>query len=149
MVLNVVCPFCLLITARVNYLSTGALWIGASDLGGEGGFRWTDGSPFNYFNWDSGMNYTHLFNQYSSNNNNNKDTDFVFTLTLMCVRTAYSILSPVLGKKHHRLATRVGFRCFCSKLKIPFLMSYSLTIIYSYTLPRSKTWCNYLLWLIC
>ncbi|XP_033624642.1 macrophage mannose receptor 1-like [Asterias rubens] len=40
--------------SRVNYLSTGALWIGASDLGGEGGFRWTDGSPFNYFNWDSG-----------------------------------------------------------------------------------------------
>ncbi|XP_023932410.1 macrophage mannose receptor 1-like [Lingula anatina] len=29
-------------------------WLGGNDLKSEGGWRWTDGSPFSYLNWDVG-----------------------------------------------------------------------------------------------
>lgn len=31
-----------------------SLWIGANDLSREGGWQWSDRSPFAYFNWKSG-----------------------------------------------------------------------------------------------
>ncbi|XP_066304554.1 lymphocyte antigen 75-like [Branchiostoma lanceolatum] len=33
-----------------------SLWIGANNLGTQGGWRWNDGSAFVYFNWASGPN---------------------------------------------------------------------------------------------
>ncbi|XP_022109148.1 macrophage mannose receptor 1-like [Acanthaster planci] len=44
----------LYVFTRANFLSTGAIWIGADDLSSEGGFRWTDGSPFRFINWAAG-----------------------------------------------------------------------------------------------
>ncbi|XP_038078467.1 macrophage mannose receptor 1-like [Patiria miniata] len=44
----------LYVYTRASFLSTGAVWIGANDVSLEGGFRWTDGSPFRYINWAGG-----------------------------------------------------------------------------------------------
>ncbi|KAJ8306846.1 hypothetical protein KUTeg_014930 [Tegillarca granosa] len=40
--------------ARISTLSMFAYWIGANDRSSEGGWRWSDGSPFAYVNWASG-----------------------------------------------------------------------------------------------
>ena len=31
-----------------------AYWVGGNDLDTEAGWRWTDGKPFAYFNWNDG-----------------------------------------------------------------------------------------------
>ncbi|KAK3585794.1 hypothetical protein CHS0354_010573 [Potamilus streckersoni] len=35
-------------------------WIGANDHGTEGRWKWSNGDPYFYFNWDSGRNYTFI-----------------------------------------------------------------------------------------
>ncbi|XP_069120617.1 macrophage mannose receptor 1-like isoform X2 [Argopecten irradians] len=42
------------IAARIQTMSSIAMWIGANDRGSEGGWTWTDRSPFAYLNWQSG-----------------------------------------------------------------------------------------------
>jgi len=39
-------------------------WIGANDLGNEGNFSWTSGSPFGYSNWYVGQPNNYNFNQH-------------------------------------------------------------------------------------
>ncbi|KAK7496496.1 hypothetical protein BaRGS_00012148 [Batillaria attramentaria] len=39
----------------LNADSWGGLWIGTSDNTKEGGWEWSDGSPFRYINWDAGQ----------------------------------------------------------------------------------------------
>ena len=33
-------------------------WIGASDQDSSRGWQWTDGTPFEYFNWNDGIMYS-------------------------------------------------------------------------------------------
>ncbi|XP_021354593.1 macrophage mannose receptor 1-like isoform X2 [Mizuhopecten yessoensis] len=42
------------ITGRIRTMVSIAMWIGANDRGSEGGWSWTDRSPFAYLNWQSG-----------------------------------------------------------------------------------------------
>ncbi|XP_033107417.1 macrophage mannose receptor 1-like isoform X2 [Anneissia japonica] len=42
------------INARIVYINEGALWTGGNDKTTEGGWRWSDGSPFAYLNWNAG-----------------------------------------------------------------------------------------------
>ncbi len=31
------------------------VWIGANDMNVEGGWEWSDGTAFNYLNWNAGL----------------------------------------------------------------------------------------------
>ncbi|XP_072020400.1 macrophage mannose receptor 1-like [Amphiura filiformis] len=39
---------------RTQYTNEGALWFGANDMSAEGGWEWTDMTPFRYINWNDG-----------------------------------------------------------------------------------------------
>lgn len=47
--------FCF-VTGMLRGDSVGALayWVGGNDMDTESGWRWTDGQPFAYFNWNDG-----------------------------------------------------------------------------------------------
>ncbi|XP_071940974.1 macrophage mannose receptor 1-like [Antedon mediterranea] len=42
------------INARIVYINEGGLWTGGNDKTQEGGWKWSDGSPFAYLNWNAG-----------------------------------------------------------------------------------------------
>ncbi|XP_046378823.2 macrophage mannose receptor 1-like [Haliotis rufescens] len=42
------------ITGRIRGKLSADYWIGANDLGTEGGWRWADNKPFGYLNWNAG-----------------------------------------------------------------------------------------------
>nr|XP_006813569.1 PREDICTED: macrophage mannose receptor 1-like [Saccoglossus kowalevskii] len=41
------------INGRLYGVNSPKLWIGANDRSSEGGWEWSDGTPFAYFNWDT------------------------------------------------------------------------------------------------
>ncbi|KAK6180703.1 hypothetical protein SNE40_008704 [Patella caerulea] len=42
------------VTGRISGMQSTTLWIGANDMKSEGGYGWTDKSPFSYMNWFAG-----------------------------------------------------------------------------------------------
>lgn len=40
--------------AKIRNMNSVAMWIGVNDLGAEGRFVWTDGSPVAYLHWGNG-----------------------------------------------------------------------------------------------
>ena len=45
---------CVIISGRLKSATETNVWFGASDLSAEGGWEWTDESPFRYLNWNAG-----------------------------------------------------------------------------------------------
>ena len=46
--------FSSLFLAKIRNMNSVAMWIGVNDLGVEGRFVWTDGSPVAYLHWGNG-----------------------------------------------------------------------------------------------
>ncbi|XP_013397759.1 uncharacterized protein LOC106164412 [Lingula anatina] len=42
------------VSALISQQTGTDFWLGANDVNREGGWEWSDGSPFRYFNWNSG-----------------------------------------------------------------------------------------------
>nr|XP_022336336.1 macrophage mannose receptor 1-like isoform X2 [Crassostrea virginica] len=60
------------VSAKIRNMNSVAMWIGVNDLGAEGRFVWTDGSPVAYLHWGNGE---------PNNYRGNEDCGAIFTTT--------------------------------------------------------------------